>query len=175
MTPPDRSAITEGRGTVRECPGCHTSNTVAGSDAKCEKCGFDIWRALPYAGFRKRATAFVLDAITLLLPLQLFRAIGLGDSESLAYQVIWSVTVYGYFAVMESLPRQATFGKRIVGLCVTDLSGHRITFLRSLVRAFSRTFSGILGIGFFMALFTAQRQTLHDKIASTLVLEGYPK
>lgn len=128
-----------------------------------------------YAGFRKRATALVLDGVTLLLPIQLFRLLGLRDPGSTAFQVIWSLTVYGYFAVMESSPWQATFGKRVMGLRVTDLSAHRITFLRSLVRAFSRTFSGILGIGFFMALFTAKRQTLHDKIASTLVLDDRAK
>ena len=93
----------------------------------------------------------------------------------MAFQVIWSLTVYGYFALMESSPWQATFGKRIVGLRVTDLSGRRITLLRSLVRAFSRTLSAIFGLGFLMALFTAKRQTLHDKVASTLVLENDPK
>jgi uncharacterized RDD family membrane protein YckC len=53
-----------------------------------------------------------------------------------------------------------------------DLHGKRISFPRALGRFFATYLSGIiLGIGYLMALFTGKRQTLHDMIASTLVVK----
>jgi uncharacterized RDD family membrane protein YckC len=72
---------------------------------------------------------------------------------------------------MESSAWQATLGKKILGLKVTDLSGNRITFARASGRFFGKILSGmILGIGFLMAGFTARKQALHDILAGCLVL-----
>jgi uncharacterized RDD family membrane protein YckC len=76
-----------------------------------------------------------------------------------------------YYASMESSSWQATLGKKILGLKVTDLSGNRITFARASGRFFGKILSGmILGIGFLMAGFTARKQALHDILAGCLVL-----
>jgi uncharacterized RDD family membrane protein YckC len=72
---------------------------------------------------------------------------------------------------MESSSWQATLGKKILGLRVTDLAGNRITFARASGRFFGKILSGmILGIGFLMAGFTARKQALHDILAGCLVL-----
>lgn len=77
-----------------------------------------------------------------------------------------------YFAWMES-SRGATFGKRAMGLIVTDMEGAQISFLRATGRYFGKLLSGaILMIGYIMAFFTVQRQGLHDILAGTLVLES---
>lgn len=76
-----------------------------------------------------------------------------------------------YYASMESSSWQATLGKKILGLRVTDLAGNRITFARASGRFFGKILSGmILGIGFLMAGFTARKQALHDILAGCLVL-----
>jgi uncharacterized RDD family membrane protein YckC len=76
-----------------------------------------------------------------------------------------------YYASMESSTWQATLGKKILGLKVTDLAGNRITFARASGRFFGKILSGmILGIGFLMAGFTARKQALHDILAGCLVL-----
>jgi uncharacterized RDD family membrane protein YckC len=77
-----------------------------------------------------------------------------------------------YFAFLESGENQATWGKQLLGVYVTDLSGNRITFGRASGRFFAKIISGLipLWIGFIMAGFTERKQALHDMIASCLVL-----
>jgi uncharacterized RDD family membrane protein YckC len=76
-----------------------------------------------------------------------------------------------YYAALESSSWQATLGKKILGLRVTDLAGNRISFARASGRFFGMILSSmILGIGFLMAGFTARKQALHDILAGCLVL-----
>jgi hypothetical protein len=85
--------------------------------------------------------------------------------------IVALVGLWLYYALMESSELQATLGKRALGIKVTDLEGNRISFGRASVRLLGHIVSGItLGIGFAMAVFTNKRQTLHDKIAGTLVV-----
>ena len=75
-----------------------------------------------------------------------------------------------YEALMESSSYQATLGKMIFGMKVTDLYGNRISFARATGRHFAKILSGmILCIGFIMVGFTERKQGLHDLIAGTLV------
>lgn len=76
-----------------------------------------------------------------------------------------------YFTLMECSSLQATLGKKLVGIRVTDLSGQRITFGRAATRFLGKILSAlILMIGFLMAAFTERKQALHDIMASTLVV-----
>lgn len=77
-----------------------------------------------------------------------------------------------YYAYLESGEKQATWGKQVLGLYVTDLSGNRASFGRASGRFFAKIITGLipLWIGFIMAGFTERRQALHDMIASCLVL-----
>lgn len=78
-----------------------------------------------------------------------------------------------YEAAMESSKYQATLGKMVLGLKVTDLEGRRISFLRATGRHIAKIISGfILLIGFIMAGFTERKQALHDMIAGTLVVRS---
>ena len=76
-----------------------------------------------------------------------------------------------YFAYLESSEKQATVGKMVLGLKVTDLNGQRISFARAAGRFLGKFLSSmILGIGYIMAGFTEKKQGLHDMIAGTLVV-----
>lgn len=76
-----------------------------------------------------------------------------------------------YYVYMESSATQATLGKIMMGIKVTDTEGNKISFGKATVRFFSKILSGlILGIGYFMAGFTEKKQALHDIIAGTLVI-----
>ena len=75
-----------------------------------------------------------------------------------------------YYTLFEASSWQATPGKRILRLYVTDLSGQRITFGRALIRSLARQISGIFFIGYLIAGFTEKKQALHDILASCLVL-----
>jgi len=75
-----------------------------------------------------------------------------------------------YEAFMESSSYQATLGKMIFGMKVTDLHGNRISFARATGRHFARWLSAlILFIGYIMVGFTERKQGLHDLLAGTLV------
>jgi uncharacterized RDD family membrane protein YckC len=75
-----------------------------------------------------------------------------------------------YEAVMESSAKQATLGKMIFGLQVTDLYGRRISFARATGRHFAKYLSSlILFFGYIMAGLSERKQALHDHLAGTLV------
>jgi uncharacterized RDD family membrane protein YckC len=75
-----------------------------------------------------------------------------------------------YEALMESSSYQATLGKMIFGMKVTDLYGNRISFERATGRHFAKWLSTmILGIGYIMVGLTERKQGLHDLLAGTLV------
>jgi uncharacterized RDD family membrane protein YckC len=86
--------------------------------------------------------------------------------------LVFFILQWLYFAVMESSPRQATIGKSVMSLRVTNSEGQRISFGHATGRFFAKIVSGMvpLAIGYIMAGFTEKKQALHDLIAGTLVL-----
>ncbi|MEQ8237705.1 MAG: RDD family protein [Cyclobacteriaceae bacterium] len=77
-----------------------------------------------------------------------------------------------YYAFMESSNNQATLGKMVLGLIVTDMAGDKLTFSKALLRQLAKILSGMLFmIGFIIAGFTEQKQALHDMIAGALVIK----
>lgn len=78
-----------------------------------------------------------------------------------------------YYGLLESSEKQATLGKMIVGIKVTDENGQRISLGRAAGRFFAKYISGLtLLIGYIMAGFTDKKRALHDMIAGTLVVYG---
>jgi uncharacterized RDD family membrane protein YckC len=77
-----------------------------------------------------------------------------------------------YFAVFESSSWQATPGKKIIGVKVTDLQGERITLGKAILRNVGRIASSVLYIGYIIIGFTQKKQGLHDMIAGTLVVNA---
>jgi uncharacterized RDD family membrane protein YckC len=75
-----------------------------------------------------------------------------------------------YFVLMESSPLQATVGKLILDLKVTDLSGERISFRRATGRYFLKSFSAFLFMLGYLLTFSDRKQAWHDYIAKTMVL-----
>jgi uncharacterized RDD family membrane protein YckC len=79
-----------------------------------------------------------------------------------------------YYAFSESSDWQATPGKKMLGLRVTNLELQPISFGRATGRYFGKFLSGLLpfAIGYIMAGFTEKRQALHDMLAGCLVLRN---
>ncbi len=77
-----------------------------------------------------------------------------------------------YHALMESSEWQATLGKKVLGLVVTDMGGQRVSFGRSTGRHFGKLITNLVPafIGYIMAGFTEKKQALHDMLAGCLVL-----
>jgi uncharacterized RDD family membrane protein YckC len=77
-----------------------------------------------------------------------------------------------YHALMESSDWQATLGKKVLGLVVTDMAGQRVSFGRSSGRHFGKMITNLIPafLGYIMAAFTDKRQALHDMLSGCLVL-----
>ncbi|HEV7332918.1 MAG TPA: RDD family protein [Flavisolibacter sp.] len=129
----------------------------------------DLEQPTVYAGFWERVGAVLIDAIILMVPqfiITYFLPYGLSNVISLL--ITWL-----YSALMESGEGQATIGKRALGLKVTTASGERISFGQATGRHFGKIVSTIiLFIGYLMMLWDDRKQTLHDKMADTLVVKG---
>jgi uncharacterized RDD family membrane protein YckC len=153
-----------------------------------------------YAGFWLRLVAAIIDGVILCIPLApIFMIIFLGKMRNIQdlqnvhdpaavltlvgplivlVLAISAIASWLYWALCESSVWQATPGKKVLGLTVTDLEGRRIGFGRASGRFWAgRGVSSIpyLGGTYFAvdcicAGFTAKKQAIHDMIASTFVL-----
>jgi uncharacterized RDD family membrane protein YckC len=154
-----------------------------------------------YAGLGRRFVAFIVDIIIILLfDLVAMAVLGLtrGIQNSYyyfvqhvpvdqlttdgtlaaflgtviaAYGVVLIVIPWLYFAGFESSRSQATPGKLLMHIVVTDMTGNKPTFARVTLRHFAKFVSALIVlIGFLMIGLTQKRQGLHDKIAGCLVL-----
>lgn len=136
----------------------------------------ELRHAVAYAGFWRRAVAYLIDLVVLLGIEATLAAVVLlvapGDLQSLAEVAPVSAAIaWAYFVVLESSPGRATLGKAALNLYVGDLFEDPITFRRAVLRNFLKTFSWmLLGLGFVLAAFTPRKQALHDLLGGTLVL-----
>ncbi|MGA2120497.1 MAG: RDD family protein [Methanoregula sp.] len=88
-----------------------------------------------------------------------------------ALGMLFVIIPWLYYAGFESSRSQATPGKVLMHLVVTDLEGNKTSFARTTLRFFGKYISTlIIFIGFIMIGFTKKHQGLHDKIAGCLVL-----
>jgi uncharacterized RDD family membrane protein YckC len=120
-----------------------------------------------YASVWVRLVAILIDAIII------SAATGTAIVATFGYGLAFGfLGPWLYEAFMMSSEWQATVGKRVMSIVVTDLQGGRISFGRATGRHFAKYLSAFLfGIGFFMAAFTSKKQALHDIIAETLVVK----
>jgi uncharacterized RDD family membrane protein YckC len=120
--------------------------------------------------------ALIVDVILLAIVNSIITAVlgnAAGSGGSSIAAILAIIINWGYFSYMESSASQATLGKMLLGIKVTDLDGNRISFGKALLRTVAKILSSvILLIGYIMAAFTARKQALHDMIAGTLVVKG---
>jgi uncharacterized RDD family membrane protein YckC len=131
--------------------------------------------ASPPGGLWRRLIAFALDLVVcgvavyfadiILKPLA-------GGTESIPLVVALAfIFLWLYFACFESSTIQATLGKRALGVFVTDEEGQRVSFGRASARHFGKILSSPFALGFLMAAFTEDHQTVHDLISRCVVVK----
>lgn len=130
-----------------------------------------------YAGFWRRAAATLTDdALLCALLLALVHLAGQpglllrpGPVSALFAGLLGLV----YAAGFESSRWQATPGKRLLAIKVTDLAGRRIGVWPAVLRRVMQLASALcLMLGYLMCVFTQRRQCLHDLFADTLVVRA---
>ncbi|MBS1834556.1 MAG: RDD family protein [Acidobacteria bacterium] len=135
-----------------------------------------------YGGFWIRFVAILIDGLILGIagalisfPVQL--AVGAISDNPMSLiaisgllqlvQMAGAAAYMGYFLSTKG----ATIGKQVMGLKVIRSDGSPITFQRGVGRYFASMVSAlILGLGYIIAAFDAEKRTLHDYICDTRVI-----
>lgn len=126
-----------------------------------------------YGGFWRRFVAFMIDGIIIVPPFMLLSYLiyGTTDFENIrAIYLPFGVISTAYFVLFPITRLQATPGKAILKMKITNRQFEKITFWQSFGRYFASVLSHmILFIGYFMIGFTPKKRALHDFLANTLV------
>jgi len=152
-----------------------------------------------FAGLGRRIAAHLIDAVISLavvlaasLAMQGLRAVGVWSPPAadpisnwraleftarLAVVIAFLVATGAiYRAFFEASVWQASIGKRLLNVYVTDYSGRRLRLPRSLGRSFAKSFFnafyplGAISVATIAAC--TKKQALHDFVAKTLVVGG---
>jgi len=149
---------------------------------------------MPYAGFLRRAVAYLLDVISITLVVAVVFYFFFGFDETLhryfrrqpgdvqarleflaERNLIRDLSLVLYLicsAVLDSSTLRGTPGKWLLGIAVVDELGRPLSFARSLRRNAAKPLSFLpLGLGCFWAIWSSRRQAWHDMIADTLVVK----
>jgi len=139
---------------------------------------------MPLASFKRRALAFILDlGVVLFLFLvwnvpeiiHQFRTNKESQPVAIPFDPFHSfgglVALVAYFGLVTYLGNGATPGKRFMKIRVVSLTHDRMTLWQSIERALGYGASALeFGFGFLQYFFHANRQTVHDRIAETIVV-----
>ncbi len=182
--------------TAVTAPAVEASPYAPPTSTLADLSGFQGGGEVVYAGFWKRAAAYLIDAfavgmvtwIVQMVVMAMFFGVSAGamagDSAALMAGGMMGILVgmiivpialnAVYFAAFHASSKQATLGKMAVGIKVTDDDGQRISFARGIGRYFATILSSlILCVGYIMAGFTERKRALHDMVCNTLVVDQW--
>jgi len=130
----------------------------------------------PRAGFWRRVGALIVDALVLAIP-TIIVIIVLGNT-GIANAITTLISLV-YYVALEGGPTGQTVGKRALGIRVLDFRGGTgaIGFGRALVRNLVKYISGVVVLlGYLWMLWDREKQTWHDKAATSVVVpvDAYP-
>lgn len=146
-----------------------------------------------YAGFWVRFFAGLLD-LAFLLPLlavlvyffgvdeyemikidddfHSYSYLGASASNKFLDLISYAISI-AYLAYFVASKKQATLGKRILGIYVGNRDGSKLTWQKSLARAVASILTSMtLGLGFILVVFTKEKTSLHDILCKTRVFHG---
>ena len=142
------------------------------------------WQAhlqgVPLASFRSRALAFLLDGLIVALVLGLLslwpRLLSFESGQSFALtldfgSLVGFAVIVLYFGVATYLGRGATPGKRLFRIRVVSVVHDRLSLWHCIERSLGYAASSLeAGFGFLQYFRHPNRQTVHDRIAETIVV-----
>ncbi len=146
---------------------------------------YEYQTEMKMAGFGPRWGALLVDANILLIVIMLifksvypmireaiFEPSELSDSLLVGGGLMYflGIPLIGilYQAIFESSKFQGTPGKIAVKIKVVNKYGSRVSFIQAFGRNLGKILSSfMLYFGFFMAIWTDKKQTLHDQMANT--------
>jgi uncharacterized RDD family membrane protein YckC len=134
----------------------------------------------PLASFRRRAAAFLIDALLVglliaVLGVTVGGTLRVGSSKADISFELGSlgvaIVVLGYFGISMWLGHGRTIGKRLCGIRVVSLVHDHLSFWHCIERALGYSASSLeAGFGFVQYFKHVNAQTVHDRIAETIVV-----
>jgi uncharacterized RDD family membrane protein YckC len=140
-----------------------------------------------FGSFDQRATASVVDwfivlavfvlaaflvmlTLLLILPGDENKMIRIGITGAIVALTIPARLVYS--VMMESGPKQGTYGKQLLKIRVCDMYGERIDPSKALGRNVAKILSvATFFVGYLIIFFNKKQQALHDMLADTVVIK----
>ncbi|MGC8867565.1 MAG: RDD family protein [Elusimicrobiales bacterium] len=134
------------------------------------------------AGFNERFLAYLIDTFPFVFLNYFTLSIAIknnyvvySNSLNIRWKIAWLFLFILYETIFTSGGRR-TVGKKILGIRVIHKNGGNLTVLGAFVRVVGYFISSlIINIGYLMALFNRNRRTLHDFIASSVVVRTSEK
>lgn len=139
-----------------------------------------------FAGFGQRLGALLIDSLIIFIfvaiCIRILANSNLHFSEMDGSSIIGIILMYFlglpllgiiYQSAFECSKFQGTPGKIAIGIKVVTKQGSRVSFFQAFIRNLGKIISSsILYIGFLIALFNDEKQTLHDMMSSTYVISA---
>ena len=136
---------------------------------------------LQLASMRSRAKAFIIDdlSITLVVFLLLWDKISIANGDMVSIMVIMN-EAFEQIIILKFIYQTlfiwyygATIGKMIAKIKVIDYENFgKVSLTNAILRSMGRILSEmIFYIGFIIAFYSDSKQTFHDKIGKTLVVD----
>ena len=136
----------------------------------------------PRASFGQRFVATIIDALIVLVPIAVLVGIAIATESAALIIIVYLVAIAGaiaYTVYFEGGPTGQTIGKKVMNIRVVDFNtggpiGYGRAFVRMLVE--SLLSGSICYLGYLWMLWDREKQTWHDKIATTVVVptSAYP-
>ena len=132
-----------------------------------------------FAGFDLRMLAFVLDWFIILgvtSIIELIIVLMLNDRMTTIFilgigLLLMPILKFIYQVILET-KQQATIGKKLMNIRVSNLNGQKPEFSEILIRNLAKIIStGTFFFGYFYLFLNKKQQTLHDLMANTLVIK----
>jgi uncharacterized RDD family membrane protein YckC len=132
------------------------------------------------AHLSERAVAFTIDYVLfmVLFAVSMKTVFPEFNIQLNPHGMTWSAIWIGLFVLYQgycSSEGRQSLGKWAIGIRVVNLEGGPLSLTQALIRAAGYIGSSILCLGFAWARFNPARQTLHDLMAGTGVIEDRPQ
>jgi len=133
-----------------------------------------------FASFDQRLLASVIDYFFLVLGYVVLILLSFIFIQERPQRILIGVSLlpilpvakFIYSSIAEASVKQATIGKRLLDIKVTDLMGNRVDFSTAMARNLSKALSVIpLFFGYLYSFLNKKQQCFHDLVAQTLVVK----